>query len=71
MGLEDIVIFDVGVYKMWIVRYYYCECFNICLIFNGFAVMGIVILGVIAVKLVYFECKVVVVMGDGGFMMNC
>lgn len=71
MGFDDVVIFDVGVYKMWMVCYYYCDSFNICLIFNGFVVMGIVILGAIVVKLVYFECNIVVVMGDGGFMMNC
>ena len=71
MGIEDIVISDVGAHKMWMARHYHCDAPNTCLISNGFAAMGIAIPGAIAAKLIYPQRKVVAVTGDGGFMMNC
>ena len=50
MGPEDIVISDVGAHKMWIARHYHCDPPNTCLIYNGFAAMGIAIPGAIAAK---------------------
>lgn len=68
---EDIVISDVGAHKIWVARNYRCLKPNTCLISNGFAAMGIALPGAIAAKLVYPDRKVVAVMGDGGFLMNC
>jgi len=70
LGLEDIVICDVGAHKMWMARMYRCEHPNTCLISNGFASMGIAVPGAIAAKLVHPERKVVAVTGDAGFLMN-
>jgi len=70
LGLEDIVICDVGAHKMWMARMFRCEYPNTCIISNGFASMGIAVPGAIAAKLVHPERKVVAVTGDAGFMMN-
>ncbi|HML47348.1 MAG TPA: thiamine pyrophosphate-dependent enzyme, partial [Clostridia bacterium] len=68
---EDIVLSDVGAHKMWIARHYNCYQPNTCLISNGFASMGFALPGAIAAKLLHPEKKVLVITGDGGFMMNC
>ena len=70
LGLEDIVICDVGAHKMWMARMFRCELPNTCLISNGFAGMGIAVPGAIAAKLVHPERNIVAVTGDAGFMMN-
>ncbi|MBC8121532.1 MAG: acetolactate synthase large subunit [Gemmatimonadaceae bacterium] len=70
MGMDDILISDVGAHKMWVARHYHCDRPNTCLISNGFAAMGIAIPGAVAAKLVHPQRKVVAVTGDGGFMMN-
>lgn len=70
MGDDDILIADVGAHKMWIARLYSCEKPNTCLISNGFAAMGIGVPGAIAAKLVHPGRRVMVITGDGGFMMN-
>jgi acetolactate synthase-1/2/3 large subunit len=70
LGLEDIVICDVGAHKMWMARMFRCEYPNTCIISNGFASMGIAVPGAIAAKLAYPERAVVAVTGDAGFMMN-
>ncbi|MEX1201301.1 MAG: acetolactate synthase large subunit [Methylophaga sp.] len=70
MGLEDIVICDVGAHKMWMSRMFRCEHPNTCIISNGFASMGIAVPGAIAAKLAYPQRKVVAVTGDAGFLMN-
>ncbi len=70
MGLEDIVVCDVGAHKMWMARMFRCEYPNTCIISNGFASMGIAVPGAIAAKLAYPERNVVAVTGDAGFMMN-
>ncbi len=71
MDKEDIVVSDVGAHKMWISRHYHCYMPNTCLISNGFAAMGIAVPGAIAAKMVYPERRVLAIVGDGGFMMNC
>jgi acetolactate synthase-1/2/3 large subunit len=71
MGKEDIVLSDVGAHKMWIARHYNCYHPNTCIISNGFATMGIAVPGAIAAKLVHPDKKVLAIVGDGGFMMNC
>ncbi|MDH5436236.1 MAG: acetolactate synthase large subunit [Gammaproteobacteria bacterium] len=70
LGLEDIVICDVGAHKMWMARMFRCENPNTCIISNGFASMGIAVPGAIAAKLAFPERKIVAVTGDAGFMMN-
>ncbi|WP_455223312.1 acetolactate synthase large subunit [Kaarinaea lacus] len=70
LGLEDIVICDVGAHKMWMARMFRCEYPNTCIISNGFASMGIAVPGAIAAKMAFPDKKVVAVTGDAGFLMN-
>lgn len=67
---NDIVISDVGAHKLWVSRLYPAYEPNTVIISNGFASMGFSLPGAIAAKLVYPEKNVVVITGDGGFMMN-
>jgi acetolactate synthase-1/2/3 large subunit len=67
---SDIVISDVGMHKIWVARMYKTYEPNTCLIDNGLCSMGIALPSAIAAKLVHPDKKVVVVCGDGGFMMN-
>lgn len=67
---DDILISDVGAHKLWVSRIYPAYEPNTVLISNGFAAMGFGLPGGIAAKLVYPEKNVVVITGDGGFMMN-
>jgi acetolactate synthase I/II/III large subunit len=68
---SDIVVSDVGAHKMWLARMFLCTEPNTCIISNGFASMGISLPGAMAAKIVFPERKVVAVVGDGGFLMNC
>ena len=70
MGVDDILISDVGAHKMWIARLWPCERPNTCIVSNGFAAMGIGVPGALAAKLVHPERKVLTITGDAGFMMN-
>ena len=67
---SDIVISDVGMHKIWTARMYKTYEPNTCLIDNGLCSMGISLPGAIAAKIVHPDKKIVVVCGDGGFMMN-
>ncbi len=67
---SDILISDVGMHKIWTARMYKTYEPNTCLIDNGLCSMGISLPGAVAAKLVHPDKKVVVVTGDGGFMMN-
>jgi acetolactate synthase-1/2/3 large subunit len=67
---DDILISDVGAHKLWIARLFPAEQPNTVIISNGFATMGIGLPGGIAAKLAAPERRVVVVSGDGGFLMN-
>lgn len=66
----DILLSDVGAHKMWIARHYNCYRPNTCLISNGFATMGFSLPGALAAKLLHPDKRVLVVTGDGGFLMN-
>ncbi|MGE0651604.1 MAG: acetolactate synthase large subunit [Alphaproteobacteria bacterium] len=68
---RDIVVCDVGAHKIWTARMFRAESPNTCIISNGFAAMGIALPGAIAARLAHPERKVVALMGDGGFLMNC
>ena len=67
---HDILLSDVGAHKMWVSRYYQCDEPNTCLISNGFCSMGFALPGAIAAKIAHPDRNVVVVCGDGGFLMN-
>lgn len=66
----DILLSDVGAHKMWVARHYNCYRPKTCLISNGFATMGFSLPGALAAKLVNPDKRVLVITGDGGFMMN-
>jgi acetolactate synthase-1/2/3 large subunit len=67
---DDLLISDVGAHKLWIARLFPAERPNTVIISNGFATMGIGVPGGIAAKLAEPARRVVVVAGDGGFLMN-
>lgn len=67
---NGIVIFDNGIYKIWFVRNYFVYYFNMLFLDNVLVLMGVGLFFVIVVKLVKFDVLVLVVCGDGGFMMN-
>jgi acetolactate synthase-1/2/3 large subunit len=71
LGREDILVSDVGEHKNWISRLFTTYEPRTVLISNGYSSMGIGIPGAVAAKLVHTERNVVVVCGDGGFMMTC
>ena len=66
----DILLSDVGAHKMWIALHYNCYRPNTCLVSNGFATMGFSLPGALAAKLINPDKRVLVVTGDGGFLMN-
>jgi acetolactate synthase-1/2/3 large subunit len=67
---DAIVIADVGLHKVWVSRWYQPKQPNTTIIYNGLASMGGSFPGAIGVKLARPGQKVVVVSGDGGFLMN-
>jgi acetolactate synthase-1/2/3 large subunit len=67
---DDLVLCDVGAHKLWMARMFPCVAPNTCLISNGFATMGIGVPGAVAAKLACPGGRVIVVTGDGGFLMN-
>jgi len=70
LGRHDILISDVGLHKLWIGRMFPAHEPNTVMIANGLAGMGFAVPCAVAAKLVHPECNVVVVTGDGGFLMN-
>jgi acetolactate synthase I/II/III large subunit len=70
LGREDILVSDVGLHKLWIGRMFPAHEPGTVLIANGLAGMGFALPSAIAAKLVHPERKVVVIAGDGGFLMN-
>lgn len=67
---SDIVISDVGVHKLWIAKTYNTYTPNTCIVPNGFCSMGFSLPAAIAAQLVDPSHKIVVMCGDGGFLMN-
>ncbi len=67
---DGILSLDNGMYKLWFARYFKTHERNTLLLDNALATMGAGLPGGITAKLVNSEKKVVVVAGDGGFMMN-
>ncbi len=67
---NGIVSLDNGMYKIWFARHYPAHAPNTLLLDNALASMGAGLPAAIGAKLVYPDCQVVAVCGDGGFMMN-
>ncbi len=67
---DGIVSLDNGMYKLWFARYFKAYERNTILLDNALATMGAGLPGGIAAQLIDPDKKVVVVAGDGGFMMN-
>lgn len=67
---ETVVISDVGLHKVWVSRWYQPKSPNRTIIYNGLASMGGSLPGAIGAKLAHPTDPVVVVSGDGGFLMN-
>lgn len=70
MGDDDIVLVDTGAVKMWMARLYPTYLPLTCIISNGLSTMAFSLPGALAAKLARPDSKVLVVTGDGGFMMN-
>jgi acetolactate synthase I/II/III large subunit len=70
MGVEDIVLCDTGLAKMWMSRLYPTYRPNTCLVSNGLATMAFSVPGAIAAKLVHPERRVLAAVGDGAFLMS-
>lgn len=67
---DGIVCFDNGMYKIWFVCNYCIYVVNMLFFDNVFVMMGVGLFLVMMVVMCYFGCCVMVVCGDGGFMMN-
>lgn len=67
---EDIVVLDNGIYKLWFSRLYKTFRPNTFLVDNALATMGAGLPSGIAAKILHPDRRVLVVTGDGGFMMN-
>ena len=70
MSPEDIVALDNGIYKLWFSRLYPTFRANTFLLDNALATMGAGLPAGIVAKMLFPQRKVLVVVGDGGFMMN-
>ncbi len=67
---DGIIALDNGVYKIWFARNYKAYQPNTVLLDNALATMGAGLPSAMAASLIYPDKKVVVICGDGGFMMN-
>ncbi|MCL6633475.1 MAG: acetolactate synthase large subunit [Alicyclobacillus herbarius] len=65
-----VVISDVGLHKVWTARWYQPKQAGRTLIFNGLAAMGGALPGGVAARLACPDAPVVILSGDGGFLMN-
>lgn len=70
MPRDSILSLDNGMYKIWIARNYPAYEQNTVLLDNALASMGAGLPAGMAAKLCNPDKKVVVIAGDGGFMMN-
>lgn len=67
---DAILSLDNGMYKLWIARNYPAYEQNTVLLDNALATMGAGLGAAMSAKILFPERKVVVVAGDGGFLMN-
>jgi acetolactate synthase-1/2/3 large subunit len=70
IGEDGIICLDNGMYKLWFARQYKAYKSNTILLDNALATMGAGLPSGITTKLLNADKKVLVVTGDGGFMMN-
>jgi acetolactate synthase-1/2/3 large subunit len=70
MPEDGIVCLDNGMYKIWFARNYRTHVANTLLLDNALATMGAGLPSAISAKLLNPHRRVMVVCGDGGFMMN-
>lgn len=67
---DGIICLDNGMYKLWFARYYKARQSNTVLLDNALASMGAGLPSAMGAKMVYPNCPVMAICGDGGFMMN-
>src|SRR5471032_384030 len=70
MPPDGIVTLDNGMYKIWFARNYRTDVANTLLLDNALATMGAGLPSGMMAALLYRKRRVLVVAGDGGFMMN-
>ena len=70
MPPDGIVTLDNGMYKIWFARNYRTDVANTLLLDNALATMGAGLPSGMMAALLYPKRRVLVVAGDGGFMMN-
>lgn len=70
LGPDDIVSVDNGIHKLWVARHYPALQPRTTLIDAALGAMGPGLPAGIAAKIAYPDRRVVVVAGDGGFMLN-
>jgi acetolactate synthase-1/2/3 large subunit len=70
MPPDGIVALDNGMYKIWFARNYRTDVANTLLLDNALATMGAGLPSGMMAALLYRQRRVLVVAGDGGFMMN-
>jgi acetolactate synthase-1/2/3 large subunit len=70
MPPDGIVALDNGMYKIWFARNYRTDIANTLLLDNALATMGAGLPSGMVAALLYPGRRVLVVAGDGGFMMN-
>ena len=70
LSSDGILALDNGMYKIWVARNFVCKEQNGILLDNALATMGAGLPSGIAAKIIYPNKKVLVVSGDGGFMMS-
>jgi acetolactate synthase-1/2/3 large subunit len=70
MPPDGIVALDNGMYKIWFARNYRTDVANTLLLDNALATMGAGLPSGMMAALLYPKRHVLVVAGDGGFMMN-
>lgn len=70
MPRDGIVCLDTGIYKIWFARTYKTYQDNTLLLDNALATMGAGLATGMAAKMVMPGRRVLVVVGDGGFLMN-
>ena len=70
MPSDGVIALDNGVYKIWFARNYKAHVPNSVLLDNALATMGAGLPSAMAARLVYPDCKIMAICGDGGFMMN-
>lgn len=70
LGKSDIVALDNGLYKVWFARNYKCFEPNTLLLDNALATMGAGLASGLEAKRINPDKNVVVITGDGGFVMN-